>query len=231
MTTTALTTDWNSLPALESVLPPQLWNRYQALNARYFPSEREPEQLRPLFAGGRLADRIQREEGLVSGDVITRQLERLIRRQRNLRETDIEVEMNLRGSFRSLAARLESLVDSLSREQELVCFEQQLQRMESELDAIKSRANAWAQGDIDDFRDIPLPGDAQDACVLLLTESSEFATIEQLRSELDNRWLAAAENALAANTSSFAILDIVELLREDGLLAELRARGYLVREP
>jgi hypothetical protein len=216
---------------LDEVVPAELYARYAALRTRYFPRETDAEPLRPVFAGPRLADRILPEEGLESGQAITRQLDRLMRRHRHLEKTTIEVEMDLTGSFRSLANRGEALVASLSREQELRCFEEQIRRMESELGAMKSRANAWAQGSIDDFRGIPLPGDDDDACLLLLAESSEFETIEQLRDELDRRWLAAADRALATNTSTLAILEIVELLREDGLLAELRARGYEVFEP
>lgn len=216
---------------LEDVVPPELYARYQALRTRYFPREASSEPLRPVFAGPRLADRILREEGLESGATVTKQLDRLIRRNGHLEETGIEVEMDLTGSFRSLANRAEALVASLSRDQELKCFEEQIRRMESELDAIKSRANAWAQGYIDEFRGIPLPGDDSDACLLMLAESSEFETIEQLRDELDRRWLAAVDRALANNASTLAVLDIVDLLREDGLVAELRARGYEVFEP
>jgi hypothetical protein len=216
---------------LEAVLPPPLLARYQALKAQYFPRDRKPEEMRPLFAGTRLADRIQRAEGLVSGDEIMGQLERLIRRTRGIKQTEIKVVMDLKGSFRSLADRAERLVDSLSQEQELACFAEQIRRMESELDAMKSRANAWAQGYVDEFRGIPLPGGDDDDCLLLLDESSEFETIEQLRQDLNQRWLTAAERALIDNNTSFAILDIVELLRENGLLAQLRARGFEVREP
>ena len=216
---------------LEDVLPPDLYARYHALRSKYFPRDRRPEQLRPLFAGSRLAGRIQREEGLESGEEITKQVERLIRRNRDIERTEVEVVMDLKGSFRSLADRAETLINSLSREQELECFAEQLRRMESELGAMKSRANAWALGSVDDFRGIPLPGDDDDACLLLLIESSEFDTIEQIRADLDFRWLAAADQALASNTSTFAFLDIVELLREDGLLAQLKSRGYEVFEP
>lgn len=216
---------------LDDVVPSELYARYQALKTRYFPRDQGSEPLRPVFAGPRLANRILREEGLESGAAVTKQLNRLIRRNNHLEETDIEVEMDLTGSFRSLADRAETLVASLSRDQELECFEEQIRRMESELDAMKSRANAWAQGYIEEFRGIPLPGDDNDACLLMLAESSEFETIEQLRDELDRRWLAAADRALAANASTLAILDIVDLLREDGLVGELRARGYEVFEP
>jgi hypothetical protein len=216
---------------LDEIVPAELYDRYAALRSRYFPREDDPVRERPLVAGTRLAERIQREEGLVSSKQVTKPLNRLIKRNRHLQQTRVEVVVSLKGSFTSLARRAETLMGSLSPEKELACFAEQLRRMESELDAMKSRANAWAQGYVDEFRGIPLPGSDDDACFLLLLESSEFSTIEQVRSELDARWLAAADRALTTNESTFAILDIVDLTREDGLLAALRTRGYEIWEP
>jgi hypothetical protein len=216
---------------LDKVLPPELYARYHALKTKYFPREDKPEDIRPLFAVGALSGRILREEGLDSGAGIQKELERLMRRSRDLVQTDIAVTVDLTGSFKTLAARAEAFVASLSPEQELECFTQAIGRLETDLEAMKSRANAWAKGRIDEFRGIPLPGDVNDACNVVLFESSEHETLEQIKAELDRLWIAAVERALGANKSTFAVLDITELLREDGLLAELEARGYEVREP
>ncbi|MEO0424521.1 MAG: TraB/GumN family protein [Pseudomonadota bacterium] len=216
---------------LDEVVSPELYARYDALRERYLPRDDGPERDRPFVAGTRLTERIQGEVGLVGGRQVTKPLRRLIKRQKQLEETRIEYTLPLKGSFKKLAGRADRLFESLSQEQELACFEAQLQRMESDLEAMKSRANAWAQGYVDEFRNIPLPGDEADACLRLLRESSELGTIEEVRAELETRWLTAAEQALADNASTFAILDIIELLREDGLLARLKARGYEVWEP
>ena len=48
--------------------------------------------------------------------------------------------------------------------------------------------------------------------------------------ELD-AWLAAAESALAAHATSFAVLSIDPLLAKDGYLAVLAERGYRVEAP
>jgi hypothetical protein len=55
--------------------------------------------------------------------------------------------------------------------------------------------------------------------------------LRQMLEDSSNQWLAAAENALAVNKSTFATLDIRDLVGADGLLAQLRERGYEVREP
>jgi hypothetical protein len=216
---------------LDTVISADLYSRYRALKLRYFPREDEPEEMRPVFAGAMLSERILSEERLDTGNSIEQELERLIRRTDDIVVTQINVMADLTGSFKEVAARAEAFVASLPPEQELECFTQEIGRIETDLEDMKSRANAWAQGRIDQFRGIPLPGDVNDACEALLLVSSEFETLDQLVTELDRHWLEAAERALASNAQTFAILDIVELLGEEGLLADLKARGYEVREP
>lgn len=46
-----------------------------------------------------------------------------------------------------------------------------------------------------------------------------------------NAWLVAAEAALAKHRSTFAVLPMGQLLRPDGLAAELGKRGYLAEAP
>jgi hypothetical protein len=48
---------------------------------------------------------------------------------------------------------------------------------------------------------------------------------------MENEWLAEADSALSDNESSFAVLPISQLLKADGWLAKLRARGYSVQDP
>jgi hypothetical protein len=44
-------------------------------------------------------------------------------------------------------------------------------------------------------------------------------------------WLAAVEQALARNTSSVAVLSVDQILKPDGYVAKLRARGYVIEDP
>jgi hypothetical protein len=43
--------------------------------------------------------------------------------------------------------------------------------------------------------------------------------------------MAAAETALAAHSSTMAVLPISELLQPDGWLAKFRAKGYEIIDP
>jgi hypothetical protein len=167
----------------------------------------------------------------VSGGDVMAKIRQLIRKNRSIRRTPIEVKMEVEGSFRTLADRAEAMMASLPVGQELVCFEARLRRLERELGDLQGRANAWAQGYVDEFRGLPLPGSSDDSCAALVFTSSEAVTVLDLLAQLQARWLDAAEQALARNQTTFAVLDIGQLLQEDGLLAQLQARGYAIKAP
>jgi hypothetical protein len=218
--------------SLEEALPPELYERFSALQAQYFPREDDFDEMRPLFAGSRMSNRVQDAVGLTADTGILDTIRKLTRRNRGMKRTEVAIEIDLKGSFGTLAKRAETLMASFPREQELTCFEQQLRRMEDELEDMKRRANAWAQGDIDEFRYIPLRGDKDDACTQLVLGSSEQDLIVDTEATLRQRWLDAVDTALATNASTFAVLGIGDLLRaDDGYLALLRERGYTIREP
>ena len=52
-----------------------------------------------------------------------------------------------------------------------------------------------------------------------------------LPARLATAWIAAAERAVEQNASTVAVLPMREILEPAGLVAQLRARGYVVEEP
>jgi len=45
------------------------------------------------------------------------------------------------------------------------------------------------------------------------------------------RWIAEAERALRENETTFAIVPLTKLLRDDGYITRLRTKGYVVDAP
>jgi hypothetical protein len=217
---------------LEELLPPETYTRFLALQAKYFPGDaKEFDELRPGFAAARMVSIVEAKEGLGGDDDIRQTIHKLIRRNRDIARTDIEVKVDLEGSFGDLAKRAEKLTASLDPAVELQCFESQLRRMEEDIDAMRTRANSWAQGRIEEFRGVPLPGTDDDSCLALIVQSSERDLIVESRRKLDRLWLDNAERALEQNRTTFAILPIIDLMKSDGPLAELGAKGYEIRAP
>jgi hypothetical protein len=102
--------------------------------------------------------------------------------------------------------------------------------MEIDLDAIKRRANEWANGRIDEFRAVQLRN-GDNPCATLFFAGSDSEAWQDLARQTQEKWLSGAENALANHRTSFTVLDIGELLDESGLLSRLAEKGYSVREP
>lgn len=219
---------------LEENLPPELYMRFAALQARYFPNNDGIVELRPLDAGRNMMRIIRQREGLVPGDDILKTIQRLVRRNRDIKRTEISVSLELGDDFDEYARRMEAVYASFPPELEQACLEQQVRHAEEDLDEMKSRANTWAQGYIDEFRYVPLwEFNESNACAGLFegNSSPEQEILAGRITRMNQMWLDAAERALAANASTFAVLPINELVAEDGLLSRLKERGYAVREP
>ena len=204
---------------LADVLPPQLYVRYTALHDRYTPRDRGSEKLRPAVAVQRIYDAALDESGLTTDRRrISKEIRRIVR-QHDVAATRMKFELEPQAVLADL--------EEVTPETELKCFETALTTIETDLDAMKARANAWALGDVDALRRFDYP-DPQGDCLAMLVSASGM---DELRRSVYAQWLAAAEAALAANETSFAVLPMRELFAVDGLLAQLAAKGYAITAP
>jgi len=203
---------------LEESLPPDLYARYEALHARHSPDDDDSEELRPALAVLRLFGAAIEDVGLTTDSKVGSTVRRMMRRS-NAEETKAEIK-----------TKPDLILDELrkvTREAELNCFTTTLTTIETDLDGMKERANAWAIGDVDALRRFDYP-DAQGDCLAMLFSASGLA---DLRDELYATWLGEAERALATYATTFSVLPMRELVAADGLLAQLAARGYTVTAP
>ena len=105
-------------------------------------------------------------------------------------------------------------------------------RIETDLDAMRARANAWATGDMAALQSLP-PAYQWEACSSAITEAGigrrlGFGDANQ---KVRAKWMAAAEAALDKNSVTFATVDMKDLLGANGFLAKLKAKGYTVLAP
>jgi len=202
---------------LAEVLPPELYERYTVLRDRYS-AGRDVERRRPAVAAARLFAAALDAVDLTSGRGLQKTVERLAK-SAHVPTTETEVHVD--------PAVLLDQAAELSPAAELECFATIMASIENDLPGLAARARAWAVGDVAALRRFDYP-DVEGDC------SSFVGSAEGLRVTLekaDAAWLDAAERSLSANRTTFATLGMGELLRPDGLLAELRERGYEVLEP
>lgn len=210
---------------LQDVLPADLYARWLPLKARYLGNDDDVEEWRPIFAAQELYHAALKEHGLVPYEGVWPAVEKLARRKR-VHITEPEVELKVTKA-RSAIKEFKSMPLA-----DVDCFARTIQRLENDLDLMRERANAWAVGDVPRLQRLA-PVERASACISVMLDSSlmrerGFADVpERVRAA----WLAAAEQALARNASTVAVLTVDELLRPSGYLARLRQRGYVVEDP
>jgi hypothetical protein len=110
---------------------------------------------------------------------------------------------------------------------EIDCFAKVLAAIEEDERRLPPRARAWAAGDVAALRRFEYP-DIRREC---LAFPGWPAALGAALDDAENLWLESADIALSRNESTFATVDLRDLIRSDGLLARLRARGFEVTAP
>lgn len=207
---------------LQQVLPPETYARWLVLKQRYIGRDSGVEKFRPVFAANELWEAAIKKSGLSQRNVVWPVVK------------DIADEVDAKLSTPSFTVKLADPKKALKQFKntaldDVACFERTLTRVETDLGPMRQRANAWAVGDVKTLRALPYV-DSQGAC----QDAFLSATVMKERgmADLDVRteavWIAEAERVLGEHSISFALLPMKELLDNDGYVAKLRAKGYVV---
>jgi len=207
---------------LADVLSPELYARWTLLKEKYIGKDPDIEKQRPIFVAPVLFDKSIEKSGLAPNDSVRWALENVVRNHK-IKTTRPIVMHELQSPRATIKKFKKSTLDDTQ------CFAKTLDRLESDLDAMRSRANAWSVGDINSLRNLPYV-DNKAACedAVLNSELAQDQGLQDIKATLKAAWLEAAEAALANNLASFASLPMEELLKPDGYLAALAAKGYKV---
>jgi len=212
--------------SLEENVGPELYAQWSVLKQRYFPRKRKTDTWRPMIAALELYSEAIEDQRMTGSGEVWKTVRKLARRQRvDIVEPEVELRIeDPRGAIRSFA---ENPLDDLE------CFRLTMLHLESDLELMRQRAEAWAVGDVDGLRALPL-SDQNEACrdAFMKAAVSRETGLAALPDRLRQAWLEAARAALAEHDSSVAVLPIRFLIDPDkGAVAALRAQGYEVIEP
>ena len=210
---------------LDEVLPADVYARWAALKPRYFGKDKGIEKKRPILVANELYAKANRKAGLGQKPIITPVIDEVLKR-RKMKMTPTTLKIMIDDP--------KAAIKDFAREgvNDLECFRASLDRVEKDIPEMVDRANAWSVGDLDALRALPSEKQAG-ACISALT-SGEFARkrgMSDVEARVRAQWLKMAEEALRKNRVTFAILPIAELLKSDGYLSYLQAKGYQVEAP
>jgi len=211
---------------LQDLVPADVYARWLLLKTKYIGDDKGIEEERPLFAAGRLYSRGLFVNGMDNGYDISGGITQLARNWK-IKYTSTTLALDMENPRAAVREFKKAQLDDVA------CFTKTVERLESDLDAMKVRANAWSLGNIDAIRKLNFP-DQKQSCDAAIMDSKWMGGLKgaaDLRQRMWASWLAAAEKSLAANKSTFAMLPMSDLLSQDGLIASLRAKGYQIDEP
>jgi uncharacterized protein YbaP (TraB family) len=217
---------------LNDVLPADIYARWAELKGKYLANDRKVERYRPEFASAELYNGAITHSNLSRAPVVWKHVAAFAKQHR-VPVTDTAYRFTYGIDRKKVRAGLQAVNTVASAE--VACLGQSLDTLESDLEAMKRTANAWATGDVALLRELRLKHvrpDCESALGDALSDAAlGFMEQQRLEQEASNLWLSKAEIALARNRSTVAVLGMHSLLSADGLLAKLRARGYEVIEP
>jgi hypothetical protein len=210
---------------LKAVLSEDLYARWLVQKQKYKNTEKSAEKWRPLFAVQALYDASRLQNNLTSDSEILWIV------------NDLATKNKLTIVTPTYTKKLEhprAIIKEFKKStlDDMVCFTKIIERLESGMNEVYAHANAWATGNLQVLRQLPYP-DPETICKntvfnLSLLEEEGLQNIPQLQQDL---WMTEAEKAITNNASTFSALPIVDLLKPNGYLAALRAKGYEVEEP
>jgi hypothetical protein len=210
---------------LQEVVPAELYARWLPLKQRYIGRDNDVEKWRPIFAAWELYEKALRSSGFESYGVIWPSVEKLARKAK-VKITEPEVTVKVEKPRAAIKDFKQTRLDDVE------CFARTIARLESDLEVMKVRANAWATGDVARLRELA-PVDNASACIAVVMN----AQLMQDRGYTDwparraAAWLSAVERAMAENGSTVTVLSIDEIMKPDGYVSRLRAAGYRVEDP
>jgi hypothetical protein len=211
---------------LRDVLPADVYARWQVLKGKYIGDNDSIERRRPIFVADTLLGAGIGKSGLTQNTGVEELIEKAAKRDKvKITSTTLSMEVDdPRGLMKEFKK---------SQVEDVACFTKTLERLEGDIDAMRVRANAWANGNIAEISSLDY-AERDKACNDAIF-NSEFAkhspAFQHLPERIRANWVKLAEKALADNASTFALLPMKDVVGPASYLADLQAQGYTVESP
>jgi uncharacterized protein YbaP (TraB family) len=210
---------------LNEVLPADIYARWEVLKAKYIGSNNSVEEWRPIFAAQELYNKGVEKSDLSFENrvwpVVTKAAEK-----NKIPVLPSKVEVVLEEPKKAIKEF------SAGELNDTECFSKTMQLLETDIRNMVMRGNAWAIGEVAILKSLPFTNNTQ-ACInaFLNTGMVQKRGLGDLGERQAAKWMATAETALNTHRSSLAVLPMSELIKDNGYLSRLKAKGYTIEEP
>jgi len=210
---------------LQEVVPADMYARWATLKRKYLGRDGDVEKWRPMFAAMELYQEAVDKSGMTFRGVVSPVVSE-VAKARGIPITTPRVTVKIEEPRAAIKEFRKGALDDVA------CFDATLRRLETDLEAMAVRANAWAVGDVDTLRSLPVH-DQNRTCMAAAMRTSVMRRhgADNFEARIEQAWLDAADKALAKNRVTFAMLSMQDVLRPDGMIAKLQAKGYEVEAP
>ena len=211
---------------LRDLMPADVHARWLLLKKKYIGSDEGIERERPIFAADELFRKALAEAGLSSGFEVSKTIQKIVKKNK-IKMTSPGIILAVDDPVRMIKDFKKSSLDDVA------CFSKTLERLETDIDAMRIRANAWAKGDLEAIQKLSY-ADRDEACESAMMDSAFLKAqpgFQSMEARMGAAWLASAEKSLTTNASTFATLSLREILDPKGVVMALQTKGYLLEKP
>lgn len=209
---------------LQRLLPPDMYQRWRALNHQYLGDDDALEYQRPIVVAQALYEKALAASDLTNDIDVPAMVEKLARKHGN-RVIGVRYELLITRAPPSKS------IDQ-DQQQGIACLDETMNLVEHDLPKLTQRANAWATGDMKTLQAL-MPHQTSEPCIVsaINGDFEHQLDIPDLPQRIEKAWFEAAQAALTRNRQTVAILSMDQLMSTDGYLARLKSLGYQVRSP
>lgn len=214
---------------LKDVLSPTDYARWTTLKEKYIGRDNGVERKRPMLAAQELNKKAMDKLGLAGNGMVWDKVQASAKKDHvRIVEPTASIPIDDPGQmireFKTTSGDLDA-----------ACLRTTMSRFENDMHLMQERANAWAVGDMQMLKSSPIQ-QVRDRCADAIRANAHLSeTMNVAIDKMFTAWTAEAERAIAANTSTLAVIPLDNLLVDDatakGPLARLRAKGYTIEEP
>jgi uncharacterized protein YbaP (TraB family) len=210
---------------LKDLLTPDVYARWTTQKLKYMGNDRGIEEWRPMFAALQLYSKALRKSGLTDASPVGRVVRKAARKS-GARLVSLNVKVDLDNPKQAIRDFTQT-----PRDLDIACLVATIERLETDMEAMKQRANAWAVGDLDELRRLPFPRQRTTCRDALMSAPALQDEFNDVKNRVLSEWMAAVESALAKNDVTLAVLPMEDILDPQGRLAKLQQKGYTVEWP
>ncbi|GGY83323.1 GumN protein [Cellvibrio zantedeschiae] len=207
---------------LEEKVPADVYERWLSLKEKYIGKDKAVEKYRPIFAGHELLETAQKKAGFDDEDMIVKRVQELAKKHK-IKVTTPTYEFTVEAPRQTLKRFKQTEMDDVP------CFTKMVDHLAKDLNNMRLRANAWATGDLAALADLPITDPGSECWDAFMKSSfAEQEGMKDLPAKVEAEWYARIDEALTNNTSSFALVPTLEMLKKDNVMAKLQAKGYRI---